>query len=92
MKKVLLVGYDYCYEHDVAEKYKDVLFVVARNIDAETPERRIALVGMFDAILVLDKKDNNLSYEVAAIMLHKEIISKDDYPVEERDICEDEEE
>ena len=89
MKKVLLVGYDYCYEHDVAEKYKDVLFVVARNIDAETPERRIALVGMFNAILVLNKKDNNLSYEVAAIMLNKDIISKDDYPVEEREIEEE---
>ncbi len=89
MKKVLLVGYDYCYEHDVAEKYKDVLFVVARNIDAETPERRIALVGMFDAILLLDKKENNLSYEVAAIMLNKEIIDKDAYPVEEREIEEE---
>lgn len=86
MKKVLLVGYDYCYEHDVAEKYKDVLFVVARNINAETPERRIALVGMFDAILLMDKKENNLSYEVAAIMLNKEIIDKDAYPVEEREI------
>ena len=86
MKKVLLVGYDYCYEHDVAEKYKDVLFVVARNINAETPERRIALVGMFDAILLMDKKENNLSYEVAAIMLNKEIIDRDAYPVEEREI------
>ena len=86
MKKVLLVGYDYCYENDVAEKYKDVLFVVARNIDAETPERRIAFVGMFDAILLMDKKDNNLSYEVAAVMLNKEIITKDAYPVEEREI------
>ena len=89
MKKVLLVGYDYCYEHDVADKYKDVLFVVARNIDAETPERRIALVGMFDAILLMDKKENNLSYEVAAIMLCKEIIDKDAYPVEEREIEEE---
>ena len=90
MKKVLLVGYDYCYEHDVADKYKNVLFVVARNIDAETPERRIALVCLFDAILLMDKKENYLSYEVAAIMLNKEIIDKDAYPVEEREIEEDE--
>lgn len=85
MKKVLLVGYDYCYETDVAYKYPDVLFVVARNISAETPERRIALVGMFDAILLMDKKDYNLSYEIAAVMLNKEIITKEAYPVEEKD-------
>lgn len=85
MKKVLLVGYDYCYEHDVTEKYKDTLFIVARNIDAETPDRRIALVGMFDAILLMDTKDYNLSYEVAAIMLNKEIITRDAYPVEEKE-------
>ena len=81
MKKVLLVG----YETDVAYKYPDVLFVVARNISAETPERRIALVGMFDAILLMDKKDYNLSYEIAAVMLNKEIITKEAYPVEEKD-------
>lgn len=86
MKKVLLVGYDYCYEQDVAKEYKDVLFVVAREINAETPERRIALVGMFDAILLMDTKDYNLSYEVAAVMLNKEIITKDAYPVEEKEI------
>jgi hypothetical protein len=58
---------------------------VARNIDAETPDRRIALVGMFDAILLMDTKDYNLSYEVAAIMLNKEIITRDAYPVEEKE-------
>ena len=90
MKKVLLVGYNYCYENDVAKKYKDVLFIVAREVDAQTPERMIALVGMFDAILLMDEKDNNLSYKVAAIMLCKEIIGKDAYPVEEKEIEEDE--
>lgn len=89
MKKILLVGYDYCYETDVTRKYNDVLFVVARNIDAETPERRIELVGMFDAILLMDTKDYNLSYEVAAIMLNKEIVTRDEYPVETKGEKED---
>lgn len=83
MKKVLLVGYDYCYEHDVAEKYKDVLFVVARNIDAETPERIIALVEMFDAILLIGS-DNRMAFTIAAIMLKKEILTEKNYPVDEK--------
>lgn len=84
MKKVLLVGYNYCYENDVMKKYKDVLFVSERNINTETPGRIIALTEMFDAILLMNK-DNRMSFLVAAIMLKKEILTEKDYPVEEKD-------
>ena len=84
MKKVLLVGYNYCYENDVMKKYKDVLFVSERNINTETPGRIIALTEMFDAILLMNK-DNRMSFLVAAIMLKKEILTEKDHPVEEKD-------
>lgn len=83
MKKVLLVGYDYCYETDVMKKYKDVLFVSARDIDTETPERVIALTEMFDAILLMGN-NNRMSFLVAAIMLKKEILTEKDYPLEDK--------
>lgn len=83
MKKVLLVGYNYCYENDVMKKYKDVLFVSARDIDTETPERVIALTEMFDAILLMGN-NNRMSFLVAAIMLKKEILTEKDYPLEDK--------
>lgn len=82
MKKILLVGYDYSYEQDVMKKYDDVLFVAARNIeDDNSPQRIIAVVEMFDAILLVGGQ-SRLTYEIAAIMLGKEILTDKDYPVE----------
>ena len=83
MKKVLLVGYNYCYETEVMKKYPDVLFVSARNISAETPERIIALTEMFDAILLIGNVEF-ISYQVAAVMMKKEIFTDKDYPVEDK--------
>lgn len=88
MKKILLVGYNYCYEKDVIDKYKDVLFIAARNIEDDiSPQRIIALVEMFDAILLVGMigGERRLSYEVAASMLNKEILTEENYPVEESD-------
>lgn len=84
MKKILLVGYNYFYEKEVAKKYKDVLFVAAREIDAETPERIVALTEMFDAILLMGEV-NHTAFKIAAIMLKKEILTEENYPVEESD-------
>ena len=88
MKKVLLVGYNYAYENEVVKKYQDVLFVPAHEIKDITPERLIELVKSMDAILLMNGTDT--AYEVAAIMLHRDVYLPDEsYPV---DIPEDEEE
>ena len=85
MKKVLLVGYHYTYEQGVAKKYKDVLFFPARHIeDNETAERIVELTSMFDSILIMGDIPL-LAYEVAAVMLQKEILHEEDYPIEEKE-------
>lgn len=83
MRKVLIVGYNYCYEQEVLRKYKDTLFFSARHIeDTETAERIVALTDMFDAILFIGSTDV-LPFQVAAVMLKKEILTTADYPIGE---------
>ena len=87
MKKVLLVGYNYAYENEVIKKYQDVLFIPAHEIKDVTPERLIELVKAMDAVLLMNGTDT--AYEVAAIMLGKDVYLPDEsYPVD----IEDEEE
>jgi hypothetical protein len=87
MKKVLLVGYNYAYENEVVKKYQDVLFIPAHEIKDVTPERLIELVKAMDAVLLMNGTDT--TYEVAAILLNKDVYLPDDsYPVD----IEDEEE
>ena len=81
MKKVLLVGYNYAYENEVVKKYQDVLFIPAHEIKDVTPERLIELVKAMDAVLLMNGTDT--TYEVAAILLNKDVYLPDEsYPVD----------
>ena len=82
MKKVLIVGYDYNYVTDINKKYTDCLFIPAGDIEHESAERLIALVSIADEVLFLG--DRYIGFEVAAVMLKKEITTKADYPVGEK--------
>ena len=84
MKKILLVGHNYNYETKVSEKYRDTLFIAAREIDHDNnPQRKIAMVEMVDAVLFMDNNHDS-SFNIAALLLGKDICVADDYPVEEK--------
>lgn len=81
MKAVLLVGYDYSYLRELNKKYTDCLFIPSSEVDYGSAERLIELVTIVDEVLFID--DARLPFEVASVMMKKNISTKADYPVEE---------
>ena len=81
MKKILLIGYDFNYEKDVAKKYKDTLFIEAHEIECENnPDRVIAMVDMVDAVLLMERGCDS-KFIIAAKLMNKDIYLPEDYPV-----------
>lgn len=84
MKKVLTVGYEYQYKKDLEKEYTDCLFIHASDIDYDSVERIVAMVGMVDEILSMS--DNvKTSIEIAAVMMKKPIVKRKDYPINKKD-------
>jgi len=82
VKRVLIVGYDFNYVNDLNAKYKDCLFIPAGDIEHDSATRLIELVGIADEVLFVGER--YIGFEIAAVMLKKEISTKADYPVGEK--------
>lgn len=92
MKKVLVIGYlDFDEYKNLAETYKDVLFIEECGIRHYGCNALIELVGMFDEVLFVDNpivntKSERITYEVACAMKNVQIAEMSAYPVaEEKD-------
>lgn len=84
MKKVLTIGYDYQYKKDLEKEYTDCLFIHASDVNYDSVERIVAMVGMVDEILYMSD-DVETSIEIAAVMMKKPIVKRKDYPINKKD-------
>ena len=71
MKKILIVGYRGDWDEKAANAHKDVIFINGYFMpNKDQVETIIGLVEMVDGVVFLQE---NTAYEVAAIMLKKDI-------------------
>lgn len=84
MKRVLTFGYDYQYKQDLEKEYTDCLFIHASEVNYDSVERIVAMVGMVDEILsIIDNVDTSI--EIAAVMMKKPIVKRENYPINKKD-------
>ena len=84
MKKVLTIGYDYQYKKDLEKEYTDCLFIHASDVNYDSVERIVTMVGMVDEILSMSD-DVETSIEIAAVMMKKPIVKRENYPINKKD-------
>lgn len=83
MRNILVVGpVEYDILDEMAKKNPDVIFFCEHSIHWRGPEQLIALVDIFDGVLISDNVDENqkTSFEVACIMNHVAVLKMADFP------------
>lgn len=83
MRNILVVGaVEYDVLDEMAKKNPDVIFFREQSIYWHGPEQLIALVDVFDGVLISDNVDEieKTSFEVACIMNHVAVLKMADFP------------
>lgn len=81
MRNILVVG-SVVLDDAVLKRNPDVIFFRENSIYWRGPEQLIALVDIFDGVLISDNVDEHVktSFEVACIMNHVNVLTMADFP------------